>query len=47
MKVTFGYDKYIEKSLIECFSSDDRGIITIHFLGITITILRGIYASTF
>jgi len=43
MKITIGYDKYMEKSLIECFSSDDRGIIIIHFLGISITILRKKY----
>ena len=40
MKITFGYDRDMEKSLIECCVSDNKRIIVIHFLGISIGIFR-------
>ena len=44
MKITIGYDKYMDKR-IEFIRSDDKKIIIIYFLGIVINILKGEYAK--
>ena len=44
MKLTIGYDKYMDKR-IDFLMSDNRKIITVYILGIVINILRGKYAK--
>jgi len=38
MKVRFGYDKYMNKSLIECFYIKCKKVVIMHLLGFSVFI---------
>ena len=42
MKIKIGYDEYMEKTLLECFSFKNKNekIVIIHILGFSITIIK-------
>ena len=46
MKITFGYDKYLE-SKIEYFFSDDRGVFVIRLFRLSIVILNNKYTREY